>query len=83
VGPSGQSLTGMDKPALEEAVVEAASDESAVGAAQRALAGTAAVLPLYEPSTAMGWLDVVTGVQPNPSADGPLWNAQEWSKPGV
>ena len=46
---------------------------------QERLARTAAVLPLYQLRTSMGWREGVTGVQPNPSAEGPLWNSEAWA----
>jgi ABC-type transport system substrate-binding protein len=50
----------------------------ALARAQERLAAGAAVLPLYQPRTSMGWREGVTGVQPNPTAEGPLWNAEAW-----
>jgi ABC-type transport system substrate-binding protein len=78
------SLTGLTDPELallEEDV--AAGDQDAVAEAQARLADLAAVVPLYRLRTSMGWRQGVTGIEPNPSADGPLWNVQEWSKPEV
>jgi peptide/nickel transport system substrate-binding protein len=78
------SLTGLTDPEL--ALLEdevAAGDPDAVAEAQARLADLAVVVPLYRLRTSMGWRQGVTGVEPNPSADGPLWNAQEWSKPEV
>jgi peptide/nickel transport system substrate-binding protein len=78
------SLTGHTDPEL--ALLEddvAAGVPGAVAEAQARLADLAVVVPLYRLGTSMGWRQGVTGIEPNPSADGPLWNAQEWSKPEV
>lgn len=78
------SLTGLTDPQL--ALLEddvAGGDQGAFAEAQARLADLGAVVPLYRLRTSMGWRQGVTGIEPNPSADGPLWNAQEWSKPEV
>jgi ABC-type transport system substrate-binding protein len=78
------SLTGHTDPEL--ALLEddvAAGVPGAVAEAEARLAALAVVVPLYRLGTSMGWRQGVTGIEPNPSADGPLWNAQEWSKPEV
>jgi ABC-type transport system substrate-binding protein len=78
------SLTGHTDPQL--ALLEddvAAGVPGAVAEAEARLADLAVVVPLYRLGTSMGWRQGVTGIEPNPSADGPLWNAPEWSKPEV
>jgi ABC-type transport system substrate-binding protein len=74
------SSAGVDRT-LRRLVDEAAEgDRTALASAQRRLAALALVLPLYQPRAAMGWLEGVTGIQPNPSVDGPLWNAWAWGQ---
>lgn len=76
------SLTGLTDPAL--AMLEddlAAGDQGALVEAQARLADLAVVVPLYQLRASMGWREGITGIEPNPSVDGPLWNAEEWSKP--
>jgi ABC-type transport system substrate-binding protein len=78
------SLTGLTDPtmaSLEEDL--AAGEQDALAEAEARLADLAALVPLYSLKTSMGWRRGITGIEPNPSADGPLWNAQEWSKPEV
>jgi peptide/nickel transport system substrate-binding protein len=66
-------------PGLEEAWDRRGS-EDALGAAQRRLARLAPVLPLFQPRVTMAWREGVVGLQANPTADGPLWNAWAWAK---
>lgn len=47
--------------------------------AQQRLAALAPVLPLFQPEVTMAWRDGVTGILPNPSVDGPLWNSWAWA----
>ncbi len=59
--------------------VERGEDE-AVAAAQQRLADLVPVLPLYQPQVAVASAPGVEGVVANPTVDGPLWNAAEWTK---
>jgi peptide/nickel transport system substrate-binding protein len=54
-------------------------ETEALEAAQERLASLAPVLPLFQPEVTMAWRNGVTGIRPNPSVDGPLWNAWAWS----
>jgi ABC-type transport system substrate-binding protein len=71
---------GIDRTLLRLLDEAAEGDRTALASAQRRLAALALVLPLYQPRVAMGWLEGVTGIQPNPSVDGPLWNAWAWGR---
>jgi peptide/nickel transport system substrate-binding protein len=76
------SLTGLTDPALAALEVDlAAGDQGALAEAQARLADLAVVVPLYQLRASMGWREGAVGIEPNPSVDGPLWNAEEWSKP--
>ncbi|MGI8774345.1 MAG: ABC transporter substrate-binding protein [Actinomycetota bacterium] len=39
-------------------------------------------LALFEVETYLAWHPGVAGLQPNPTLEGPLWNAEEWSLTG-
>jgi hypothetical protein len=41
--------------------------------------GNARALPLFEVDTVVAWRDGVTGPTADPTFDGPLWNAAQWS----
>lgn len=56
-----------------------AEETEALQDAQDRLADLAPVLPLFQPEVTMAWRDGITGILPNPSVDGPLWNAWTWS----
>jgi ABC-type transport system substrate-binding protein len=71
VGPPDgiwSSLTGAEIPAQGSAAV-----------VQEELASRGVVLPMYQLRTTMGWRSGVQGVVPNPSVEGPLWNAEAWT----
>jgi peptide/nickel transport system substrate-binding protein len=53
--------------------------ERALTRAQERLAELVPVLPLFQPRVTMGWRDGVSGLEANPTVDGPLWNAWNWS----
>jgi ABC-type transport system substrate-binding protein len=79
---AGQPLTALEDarlPGLEEAW-DRRGDEDALGAAQRRLARMASVLPMFQPRVTMAWRGSVRGPQANPTVEGPLWNAWEWSE---
>ena len=78
--PWAAGWAGDDRTVRSLAGEAAEGDPTALAAAQRRLAALAVVLPLYQVRTAMGWREGVTGIQPNPSADGPLWNAWAWGR---
>lgn len=59
-----------------------AGGAQALRAAQNRLADLAPVLPLFQPEVTMAWRNGITGILPNPSVDGPLWNAWAWSTAG-
>ena len=47
--------------------------------AQRGLADLAPVLPLFRPEVTVGWRPGVSGLEANPTVEGPLWNAGAWT----
>ncbi|HVM11818.1 MAG TPA: ABC transporter substrate-binding protein [Actinomycetota bacterium] len=51
---------------------------SALETSQQLLAQQAAVIPLFRPEVVMASRGV-RGVEANPTADGPLWNAEAWA----
>jgi ABC-type transport system substrate-binding protein len=75
----GPSFTGLEDADVARLVarVEADGPSAALGDAQDRLAELAAVLPLFQPRAAAASRGV-TGVEANPTADGILWNAEEW-----
>jgi ABC-type transport system substrate-binding protein len=77
------SLTGLADGRLVALQARAeepgASGARALGVAQDRLADLAPVLPLFQPEATMAWRDGITGILPNPSVEGPLWNAWTWS----
>jgi ABC-type transport system substrate-binding protein len=56
-----------------------AGQPEALTEAQEHLADLVPVLPLFQPKVTMGWRDGVEGIVANPTVDGPLWNAWNWS----
>ena len=77
------SFTGLEDTELDRlrARVEAEGPSSAaLGDAQERLAELAAVLPLFQPRVAAA-SQGVAGVEANPTADGILWNAEDWVPP--
>jgi ABC-type transport system substrate-binding protein len=74
--------TGFTDRSVAALAEEAAGgDLGALEAAQGELAATVPVLPMFSLRTAMGWREGIAGIVPNPSADGPLWNAWAWDRP--
>lgn len=82
---SDEAVSGLSDEALDAALGSAddggPQGASALDQAQGRLARLAPVLPLFQPIVTMGWRKGVTGPQANPTADGPLWNAWEWTLP--
>lgn len=64
---------------LGEADQEGAEGQPALGQAQERLAELVPVLPLFQPKVTMGWREGVGGIVANPTVDGSLWNAWNWS----
>jgi ABC-type transport system substrate-binding protein len=69
---------GLDE-ILAEAEQGGAEGQSALERAQERLAELVPVLPLFQPKVTVGWRDGVRGMVANPTVDGPLWNAWNWS----
>lgn len=81
-GVSGLADTRLDA-LLERADDGGPQGSSALDQAQGLLAELVPVLPLFQPSVTMAWRLGVRGPVANPTADGPLWNAWDWSLPPV
>jgi ABC-type transport system substrate-binding protein len=82
VDGAAEPLTGLADAGLAGlAAAVASGDAGALGRAQRRLAELAPVLPLFQPQVTVGWREGVQGLQANPTADGPLWNAWAWTVP--
>jgi peptide/nickel transport system substrate-binding protein len=68
---------------LTELLGEAEGDgdraEAALTEAQERLADLVPVVPMFQPKVTMGWREGVSGIVANPTVDGPLWNAWNWS----
>lgn len=64
---------------LSETDLGVARRVSALASAQQQLAELVPVLPLFQPKVTMGWRAGVSGMVANPTADGPFWNAWNWS----
>jgi peptide/nickel transport system substrate-binding protein len=64
---------------LAEAEQEGPANQAALSGAQERLADLVPVLPLFQPKVTMGWREGVDGIAANPTVDGPLWNAWNWS----
>jgi peptide/nickel transport system substrate-binding protein len=81
---SAEPVTGLSDRALSTlaAKVEGGGDGAAAALAdiQVRLAELAPVLPIYQPKVTVAWREGVAGLRANPTADGPLWNAWEWSR---
>jgi ABC-type transport system substrate-binding protein len=76
------SLSGLTDPVLATLEVDlTAGDQGALVEAQARLADLAVVVPLYRLRASMGWREGIAGIEPNPSVDGSLWNAEDWSRP--
>ena len=56
-----------------------AGNQTALVMAQERLATLVPVLPLFQPKVTIGWREGVRGIVANPTVDGPLWNAWNWS----
>ena len=83
---SAEPVTGFSDPKVANlaADAEAGGDRAtmALAEAQALLAELVPVLPVYQPKVTVAWRPGVTGPRANPTVDGPLWNAWEWSKAG-
>lgn len=64
---------------LTEAEQDVSGKRSALELAQERLAELVPVLPLFQPKVTIGWRAGVRGIVANPTVDGPLWNAWNWS----
>jgi peptide/nickel transport system substrate-binding protein len=53
--------------------------ETALADVQERLAELVPVVPLFQPKVTMGWREGVSGIVANPTVDGSLWNAWNWS----
>jgi ABC-type transport system substrate-binding protein len=80
---AGMPLTGLTD---EEVAAQAGSAsgggpeaDEALREAQRRLADLAPLLPLFRPEVTVGWRQGVSGLQANPTVEGPLWNAGTWT----
>jgi peptide/nickel transport system substrate-binding protein len=84
IAGSAEPVTGLSDRRLSDLVAAVdAGGEGAAAALTEAQAGLAElvpVLPVYQPKVTVAWRSGVAGLQANPTADGPLWNAWEWSK---
>lgn len=79
-----QLIDGELNEVLAEAEQVGAEGRSALLLAQERLATLVPVLPLFQPKVTMGWREGVLGIAANPTVDGPLWNAWNWSiRPSV
>jgi ABC-type transport system substrate-binding protein len=80
---AGEGPTGLRDIALDALLARAdrggAGGSAAVRQAQERLARLAPVLPLFQPQVTVAWRADVAGLQSNPTVDGVLWNAWEWS----
>jgi peptide/nickel transport system substrate-binding protein len=82
VDGAAEPLTGLADAGLASlAAAGASGDAEALRRAQRRLAELAPILPLFQPQVTVAWRDGVEGMQANPTADGPLWNAGAWRLP--
>jgi peptide/nickel transport system substrate-binding protein len=64
---------------LSETDLGVARSVSALARVQEHLAELLPILPLFQPKVTMGWRAGAAGIVANPTADGPLWNAWNWS----
>jgi peptide/nickel transport system substrate-binding protein len=80
---SGEGPTGLRDAALDALLARAdrggAGGAAALRQAQERLARLAPVLPLFQPQVTVAWRSEVAGLQANPTVDGVLWNAWQWS----
>jgi peptide/nickel transport system substrate-binding protein len=79
----GEAATGLHDPAVNAllALADRGGPGSAAGLrqAQERLARLAPVLPLFQPQVTVAWRSGVAGLRANPTVDGILWNAWQWS----
>ncbi|MGH2682862.1 MAG: ABC transporter substrate-binding protein [Actinomycetota bacterium] len=79
----GESATGLRDRALDALLARAdrggEDGARALRQAQERLAGLAPVLPLFQPQVTVAWRPGVGGLRANPTVDGVLWNAWNWS----
>jgi ABC-type transport system substrate-binding protein len=75
------AFTGLQDPELSS-LVEAVErgEQDALAQAQQRLAELVPVLPLFQPQVAVASAEGVSGVEANPTVEGPLWNAAQWFK---
>jgi ABC-type transport system substrate-binding protein len=80
----GEAATGLRDPAVGALLAPAdrggPDGEEALRKAQERLARLAPVLPIFQPQVTVGSRPGVAGLRANPTVDGVLWNAWEWSK---
>lgn len=78
-----ERVSRVTNPELNETLSEtdlgAERSVSALARAQEHLAELVPILPLFQPKVTMGWRAGVGGIMANPTVDGPLWNAWNWS----
>lgn len=83
-GPGGEEApTGLRDPALEALLARVElggpGGRETLRQAQERLARLAPVLPLFQPQVTVASRSGVAGLQANPTVDGVLWNAWQWS----
>jgi peptide/nickel transport system substrate-binding protein len=80
---SAEAVTALSDGELARLLARAdggeAEDAAALRRAQVRLARLAPVLPMFQPQVTVGWRVGVAGLRANPTVDGVLWNAWEWS----
>jgi peptide/nickel transport system substrate-binding protein len=80
---AGEGPTGFRDPAVDALLARAdrggADGAAALRQAQQRLARLAPVLPLFQPQVTVAWRAGVSGLQANPTVEGVLWNAWQWS----
>jgi ABC-type transport system substrate-binding protein len=79
----GEAATGLRDPAVQALLARAdrggPGGAEALRQAQERLARLAPVLPIFQPQVTVGWRSGVGGLRANPTVDGVLWNAWQWS----
>jgi ABC-type transport system substrate-binding protein len=76
------ALTALQDPRLSSLIESVdRGDQGALADAQERLAELVPVLPLFQPQAAVASTKGVVGLEANPTVDGPLWNAAQWTKP--
>jgi peptide/nickel transport system substrate-binding protein len=79
----GEAATGLRDPALEALLARAdgggPGGGEALRQAQDRLGRLVPVLPLFQPQVTVAWRPGVAGLRANPTVDGVLWNAWDWS----